>query len=329
MHPLVHVIVLNWNGAEDTLRCLASLQRQTYPNFHINVVDNGSTDDSLAALSALGEQVTLTALPDNLGYTGGNNLAMRSAFGNGAEYVWLFNSDAEAEPDALAKIVAASEADSTIGLASPLVLEADDHTTIQFGCGLFDLNVPQYLPTYDIDQAANWQRNFPDRIALHGTALLIRRSLYNAIGGLDDHFFAYWEDIDYSIRSARAGFHNVAVLETAIYHGSKPTRRAPASVTPHYYYFYSRNELLMWDKFCPRGKYCKAVIWILRRQLRQIARMPNNARGIDAVLAGLWDGCIGVSGRYDSARRMPRPLSDILRRYPLTSIRLLGGGPEV
>lgn len=322
--PLVQIIVLNWNGLEDTLRCIASLERQTYPNFQIVVVDNGSTDGSLRAFAQLSDRVRLVPLPQNLGYTGGNNFAMTAAFANGANYVWLFNNDAEADPDALARIVATCEADPTIGLASPLVCEADNHAAIQFGCGLFDLSIPAYVPSYDVAQSQIWQQEFPERIVLHGTALLVSRSLYQAIGGLDDLFFAYWDDMDYSIRSANAGFRNVAVFDTAIYHGSKPTREAPDTVKPHYYYFVSRNELLMWRKFCAGLTFAKVATWTLQRQLRQIARMPGNKAGIDAILAGLWDGLLGKGGRYDPARRMPWPLRDVLGRYPRFWVRMLG-----
>jgi len=324
MHPFVQIVILNWNGFEDTLRCIDSLEHQTYLNFRIVVIDNGSTDGSLQALAGLGDRVRLVALPNNLGYTGGNNVAMQDAFDKGADYVWLFNSDAEAEPDALTKIVAACEADPTVGLASPLVLEAEDHSAIQFGCGLFDLSVPKYTPSYDLPRSREWQLRFPDRIVLHGTALLVRRALYQAIGGLDDHFFAYWEDMDYSIRSGKAGFRNVAVLDTAIYHPSKPTREAPDTIKPHYYYFVSRNELLMWRKFCSGTKFAKVAAWILQRQLRQIARMPGNDAGIDAVLAGLWHGWCGRGGRYNPSERMPEPLRTVLRRYPKFWIRMLG-----
>ena len=325
MHPLVQIVILNWNGFEVTLRCIESLARQTYPNFRIVVIDNGSTDDSLRALAGLGDRAKLIALPENLGFTGGNNFAMQHAFANGADYVWMFNSDAEADPDALTKIVAACEVDSSIGLASPLVLEENDHSAIQFGCGLFDLKVPEYFPSYDMGQSRDWQLRFPDRIVLHGTALLVRRTLYQAIGGLDDHFFAYWEDMDYSIRSSQAGFRNVAVLDTAIYHGSKPTRAAPNTIKPHYYYFLSRNELLLWRKFSSGLSFVKAAIWTLQRQLQQIARMPGNTPGIDAVLAGLWDGWRDRGGGYDPARRMPWPASVLLGRYPKFWVRLLGG----
>jgi GT2 family glycosyltransferase len=328
MDPLVEIVILNWNGHADTLRCIASLRRQTYPNARIVVVDNGSTEDPPDAFAGLDPGVRLVRLPENLGYTGGNNAAMRAAFGGGAAYVWLFNNDATADPDALAVMVAACEADPRIGLASPIVLEEGDPSIVQLGCGLFDPATHIYTPSYDRAQSAEWQRRFPDRIALHGTALLVRRELYEAIGGFDDVFFAYWEDIDYSMRSAQAGFRNAALLDTAIHHGSKPTMTEPALVKPHYYYFVSRNELLMWRKFCAPAQFVKVALWILQRQLRQIARMPGNAAGVEAVLAGLWHGLLRRGGPYDPARRIPGPLRWLLGRHPMVWVRLLGGKPN-
>jgi len=324
MAPLVEIVILNWNGSVDTLRCIASLERQTYPNFSITLVDNGSTDGSLEAFAGLGERVTILPLGRNTGYTGGNNTAMRRAFAGSAAYVWLFNNDATAKPDTLAKLVAECEADPTIGLASPLILEEEACRSIQSGCGLFDLAIPSYAPAHDRAEAAHWLRDFPARIALHGTALLVRRGLYQAIGGLEDRFFAYWEDIEYSIRGAAAGFRNIVVLDTAIHHSSKQTMNSPASVKPHYYYFMARNELLMWRKLVSGTKFAKAASWVLRRQLRQIRLMPGYEAGIDAILAGLWHGMRGVGGAYDPTRRMPPPLRGLLGKHPLLLARLLG-----
>jgi GT2 family glycosyltransferase len=206
--PAVWIVVLNWNGIDCTMGCIDSLERQAYANFSIIVVDNGSTDGSRQALEALGARITLLALDENRGYTGGNNIALREAFGKGADYVWLFNSDATAEPDTLAKLVEACEADPTIGLASPVVFETPDHRGIQTGCGIFDLASSTFDPAHELASMQDIQRRHPERIAVHGTAVLVRAKLYRTIGGLDDTFFAYWEDIDYSIRSALAGFHN-------------------------------------------------------------------------------------------------------------------------
>ncbi|HQT75851.1 MAG TPA: glycosyltransferase, partial [Rhodopila sp.] len=117
MSPAVYIIVLNWNGLHDTLRCITSLEQQQYANTRILVVDNGSTDGSADALRALGDRIELIEVPTNLGYTGGNNLAMHQAFAQDADYVWLFNNDAVAEPDTLSKLMVRCEADTRIGLA--------------------------------------------------------------------------------------------------------------------------------------------------------------------------------------------------------------------
>ncbi len=326
MNAAVDIIVLNWNGAADTVRCVNKLIQQTFPYRSILVIDNGSVDDSPRALKHLEDhdRVNLLLLPTNLGFVGGCNFAMQKSFNSGADYVWLFNNDAIPEPDALVQLVMAAELDSRIGLLSPLILEAEDHSLVQMGCGLLDLSQPGYQLTYDVGQAQAWQRDFPDRIVLHGTALLVRRSLYQAIGGFDDRFFAYWEDIDYSIRSSQAGYQNLSLLDTYVYHGSKDTRNTPDLIKPHYFYFYTRNEILTWSKYCKGRRYLRILLWVLVRQLKQIARMPGNVPGIDAITAGLWHGWFGIGGRFDPKSRMPNPLRFLLRRFPGVWLEVLG-----
>jgi hypothetical protein len=165
--------------------------------------------------------------------------------------------------------------------------------------------------------------NYPDRIALTGTAMLVSRALYERIGGFDDTLFAYWEDTDYSIRSATTGFRNVVVFDATIFHPGKRTTTAPDAVQPHYYYFMARNELLLWRKCCRRTWFLKAAVWVLRHRLLQIERMPSNQAGIDAILAGIWDGYLARGGRYNPAHRMPFPFRCLLARNPRFWIRLI------
>ena len=154
--------------------------------------------------------------------------------------------------------------------------------------------------------------------------MLVRRAVFEKIGALNESFFAYWEDIDYSIRSHFAGFRNVAVPGASVYHVSKLTVDAADTVRPYYYYFMTRNEILMWRGFCSRLPYLKSVFWVLRRQLRQIRRMPHNVAGIDAILSGLWDGWLGFGGAYDPHRRMPLPIRMLFGRFT----RIWAGLPD-
>lgn len=321
MKPLVYIIVLNWNGHQDTLRCVDSLEQQVYANRRILLVDNGSIDGSVNVLKGLGDRVSLIENPENLGYAGGNNRAMREAFRQGADYVWLFNNDAVAEPDALARMVDICEADPGIGLVSPLVREEDDHDAVQSACGLFDLTMPAYTPTNDVAQAQVWQTKYPDRIGVVGAALLVRRAVYEKIGALDERLFAYWEDYDYSIRSALAGFRNIVVVDTSVFHRGKPSIVSSNAARPHYYYFMSRNELLMWRKYCSRMRFLRFVIWVVRQRLVQIESMSANGPVVDAMLAGVWHGLRGIGGRYEPGRRMPSPVRGLLARHPRFWIR--------
>lgn len=323
--PRVDILALNWNGCDDTLRGLRSLRDQSYGNFRIVVIDNGSIDGSPERLRAEAG-ISLIELPANLGYTGGNNYGMRHAFADGADYVWLFNNDATAEPDTLAMLVAAAEADSRIGLASPVIRPEDDPRGIQYSAGLFDLSVPTYLPGYSLEQGETWQAEHPDRIVLSGAAMLVSRSLYERIGDLDDRLFAYWEDVEYSIRSASNGFRNVMVSHASVLHASKTGIAAPEKVKPHYYYFMARNEILMWRRLCRGALLLKAVIWVLQKQLRQLELMPGYAAGVEAVLSGLWDGCRGIGGAYGPRRRMPQPFRYLLHRHPRACQPVLGLG---
>src|SRR5437016_5501739 len=128
MSPVVYVIVLNWNGWRDTVRCLASLRASSYANVHVVVVDNGSTDGSPQHLARLlqapwGELVRAS---HNLGFTGGANLGLRLALERGADYALLLNNDATVVPDCITKLVEAAEHDPEVGFAGPKVVWAEE-----------------------------------------------------------------------------------------------------------------------------------------------------------------------------------------------------------
>ena len=104
--PLVYCVVLNWNGWQDTLACLASLMLQDYPSLVVVVVDNCSQNDSVARIKQNYPFIQLLETGANLGFSGGNNAGIRLALENGADYVWLLNSDTFSPPDTVTKLVA-------------------------------------------------------------------------------------------------------------------------------------------------------------------------------------------------------------------------------
>ena len=99
--PSISIVVLNWNGRDDTLACLESVERISYPNFRVIVVDNGSADNSVAAIRAAFPKVELIETHANLGFSGGNNVGIKRALEHGADYVLLLNNDTVVDPGLL------------------------------------------------------------------------------------------------------------------------------------------------------------------------------------------------------------------------------------
>ena len=320
--PSVTIVVLNWNGGETTRACLRSLADIAYPNVSIIVVDNASIDGSTEEL-ARNPAIDLIRNSQNLGFTGGVNTGIRLAMERGADYVWLLNSDATTGPDVLGQLVAAAATDSRIGLVSPVFHNPEPPHTPEFVLGCFDPIALTASQTTNPAKALQWRQQHPNRIVLLGTALLIRRALIERIGVLDASFFAYVEDVDYSLRAIAAGFRNVAVPDAIVYHGFKRPIEDPQSAPPYLYYYMTRNYLLLWTKLRPHPFLSKAMIWFLRQRLLQIARMADQPAAVDALLAGIWDGLLGSGGQYNPARRMPAPLRWIVARHARFWLMLL------
>src|SRR2546425_7090973 len=111
----VAIIVLNWNGWRDTVQCLTSLKKLSYPNVRIVVVDNRSTDDSVSQIRQAFPDEAIIEVEKNLGFAGGCNVGIRHALEAGAEYVWLLNNDTTVDARALGAMVEMADADAKLG----------------------------------------------------------------------------------------------------------------------------------------------------------------------------------------------------------------------
>jgi hypothetical protein len=304
--PLVTIIILNWNGKEDTLQCLHSLQRSSYSNFNTIVVDNGSTDGSVPAIRKGFPDLAVIKNRDNLGFTGGNNIGIRHALENGAEYVWLLNNDTIIEPDTLAKLVAKAESSPDIALLSPVIHWHEDPASIQFYLSYVDWG------TYNI---INFSQEEHDRYAdrskdysLWGTALLIKRHVLEKLGGLDDRFFAYAEDAEYCMRASREGF-GIAVDPTSrIFH--KNSRATGSNTAPLQCFLRIRNQYFLWRIYL-RGW---DRVSFLRKYLGDamsfsgVLYQTNQAASLDYCLDGVWCAFRNIPGPYNGRDRMPKVL---------------------
>ena len=240
-------IVLNWNGGEDTLRCLESLGEFD----DVVVADNGSTDGSLEALRERGG-FELVENGANRGFSGGNNAAISRALERGADWVVLVNNDAVADPGAVDAFRAAAARWPRAGVLAGKVLFPDGR--VQWAGQRVDLRTgysgrPQSLETEQ-----------PTGRAV-GAFMAVSREAIDAAGLLDEDLFAYVEDVDWSLRIRRAGFDVVFVPGATCRHALSASTGGAASTYPLYYG--CRNTIAVCERHRPAGP--------LRTELRRAA----------------------------------------------------------
>jgi len=308
--PLVAVVILNWNKAEETAACVETVAQQTYPRVLTLVVDNCSAAGSLGPLEALTVPFELIRNRQNLGFTGGVNTGIARAMAAEADYVWLLNNDATPTTDVLASLVETMQADPRIGMASPVVRNADADGAVQFCGGFWDGRWAQ--ATTDLTVYRTWAAQHPERIWLTGTALLIRRALIEVIGRFDDRFFAYWEDVDYSVRAMVAGYHNVIVTHAEVRHAPTNSPTMLSGRPPYASYYMVRNEWFLIRKHVGWWAGRRTLYWVVRRALASALGQKDDPALVDANFLGLRDGLIRRYGPYDPNRRLPAPVRRML-----------------
>ena len=216
--PLVYIIVVNWNGKDITLECLQSLQQVSYANRRVLVVDNASTDGSAKAIRESFPEVELLQSDTNLRFSGGNNLGIRHAMSHGAELLLLMNNDTTVHPDFLSHLVSRIQSAGRVGMTVPKIYYEAEPSTIWFAggeisfwtgtmrhTGIRESDSGQYDQVRDIDYAT-------------GCCILTTRTMVEEVGLLDETYFMYSEDADWSMRARKMGYRILFEPQAKIWH---------------------------------------------------------------------------------------------------------------
>ena len=258
--PHVVILILTWNGKEDILHCLSTLPRIRYPNWSATVIDNASTDGTFEAIrSAFPEQPVLV-MEKNLGFCGGNNRGIEDALARGAEYVLLLNNDTELHPDLLTELVSVAQSDPRIGAVGTKNILMDDHRVLwgAYGELRYDRDLVRLVgsrqpdgPEYSCVKDVDW---------VIGNGVLMSRAALEAVGGFDERFFGYHEDVDWCMQARKAGFRIVYDGRAVIYHkgcgAALPSAKRPFPVL----YFLGRNSIIFARKHATPAQLCKFVV---------------------------------------------------------------------
>jgi GT2 family glycosyltransferase len=242
--PFVVSVILNTNRCQDTLECLASLAQNTYQNHKIIVLDNHSTDGSVAAIRAAFPSVQIIELTENHGYAGNNNVGIKAALDQGADWVFVLNEDTILDPQCLENLISVATSDSRIGIVGPLVYHHNEPGVIQTAGGRLNW----YWKTWHIGQDEPDRKQFVEPHSVEwisGCAILVRRAVIEHVGMLDPRFFYYWEETEWCIRAGKVGWRIIHVPRAKIWHkGVQRDYRPKPLVT----YYGTRNRFLALSK---------------------------------------------------------------------------------
>lgn len=288
------LITLNFNSSESTIRLLKSLQEQKDKNFYITVIDNASEEADFESLT-MGTITDDVMVPmvirnkDNLGFSGGNNVGIRKALENGADWVLLLNNDTYVDKDFIA--VLRAKLGQLRGIAGMPLIEGDKTAY----CGKIEWLKPTLRHIYNPLYVEQLRRN--SNYYAIGGAIAIHRDVFTKIGFLDEKYFLYFEDADFSIRAIKAGIPIAFIDEPKASHSvSSTTKKVGRATLLRYHY---RNALYFnWLRGPGHIKFLVLPwsFWIIMKQLLKIIFMYRKEQS-SAILKGVSDWYTGKMGK--------------------------------
>ena len=273
------MVVPNWNGEKLLSTCLGSLRGQSFEGFEVVVVDNGSTDDSVALVARDFPEVRVLSLDENLGFSAAVNAGIKAS---NAEYVALLNNDTEVRPGWLEALVDAANTYPEAGLFASKMVDFDDRRVLD-GAGdvLRRSGLPYRLGHGEPDRGQYDQATFV--FGACAGAALYRRGMLDDVGLFDEDFFANCEDGDLSFRAQLAGYRCLYVPGSVVYHMGSATfgRRSQISTR-----LGTRNSLCMLVKNLPAPLVPGFLPFIVAGQLSRLIVTASTSTLV-AHLSGL------------------------------------------
>ena len=297
MSPELCIIIINWNGWEDTLKCLDSLSASSYTNFSVTVLDNGSADGSFEMLKKRKDRfsfpVELLKSSVNTGFTGGCNMAVKDALEGGCGYIFLLNNDAYLHPYALSHLLdtskrtgAAIVGATVVGKDGKVLFAGSRWPHQLFGLGKIK------------DKQKSWWRSSDAQ----GCAILVRmdavRERVEQCGEfLDSSLFMYTEETDFCRYALSKGHDIVISRDAKVRH--EPAKISGGAGNPFSYYYLTRNRIYLADRWLGLGwRMLFHLYYLPSRLLIQSAGYSKGRGGtLKAVMAGIADGYRGVKGQ--------------------------------
>ena len=256
MSKKVSIITVNYNQSGATCEMLESLYACNYPELEVFVVDNASPFDHPEIIKEKFPSVEFIQSKVNLGFAGGNNLALSQATG---DYIYLINNDTIIPVGNIERLVEALDSNPTIGVVSPKIRFHSSPQTIQFA-GYTDMSRYTFRnKCIGYGEQDNGQYDtMRDTAFAHGAAMMLKREVLDRVGVMNEEYFLYYEETDWSARIRKAGYRIVYVPDTYILHKES---LATGKISPLQTYYLNRNRTLFIRRNTSGGRKIIGVLY--------------------------------------------------------------------
>jgi GT2 family glycosyltransferase len=311
----VSVIIVNWNGKELLKTCLDSLETQTFRDFKVVLVDNGSNDGSVEFVRENYPQVEIITLDKNYGFARGNNIGIEEALKDrDVRYVALLNNDTKVDKNWLQELIKVAESDGKIGSCQSKMLFMDNPRVID-GVGI---GINQNGLAYQIGWREEDNGQYENTLEVFGAcacAVLCRKEMLVQIELFDEDFFAYYEDVDLALRARLAGWRCMYVPKAVVYHKHSATyvKDAPLKM-----YFVGRNKYYYIIKNFPTGFMFKFLIGQARIIILMVLSIIKRTMLRDTKSVRL--SCSYLKRNLDAFKNIPKMFT---KRKRIRSARLI------
>ncbi|MGA9407698.1 MAG: glycosyltransferase family 2 protein [Bacteroidota bacterium] len=306
MNEKVAAIVLNYNGFEETKECIESLKVAGFSSDSIYLVDNCSPDQSGEKLKQLFPPVNFSQCGYNSGYGAGNNYGIRKAFSDGFPYILIVNNDVVVEPGFLQPLIKELGDDDAVGAATGKVLYKKSPHIINAAGGKFSKLLCTGI-NLRIGEVDDHRAEKKDIDFIPGMLILLKREVIERVGLLDENYFLYYEDIDYSFRIKKL-YKMTYTSASTVYHKSGGGIKGKM-YSGTYLYYYTRNRFWFFREM-PFGYSLYVFIFSLFNCLQKSmivlgGKSNERKRKLIMLWSGFFAGAFGNKAKKDVLRIEP------------------------
>lgn len=288
------IILVNYNGYDDTVECIKSIENSDYDNYKIILVDNGSKDkNKILNDNYINNAADVIISEENLGFSGGNNLGIKYAQEKyDPEYYLLLNNDTVITKDTISNLKKGFDFDSKAGIITGKIYYFSEPKTIWAAGGKFNFNtgIADQPEFGKIDDGVQYENTCEVSFAT-GCTMLISKQVINTVGYLEESYFLYAEDTDYCCRVLNAGFKIIYVGKALIYHKVSASTGKQSNMQQYYMF---RNNCYIIKKYCNKPLYGYA-----RRIYRTIKEMKYEHYSLRVLYKAWRDFHKGIIGKVE------------------------------